>query len=368
MWFAFDVGGPLGVVAVRLADSVPALVFGLHGGVAADRWDRRRLMIGADLVRAGVLVPVAVLGLLGQLPLAVLVVAAFVLEAATSYFAPAYGALLPALVERANVQQANALVGATAQAVSVGGWALAAALVAVLPISTFFAVNAASFALSAVLIARVRVSRRHAAHVDAPHIHEAFAALRPRPVLACGVVVLAVAVTLSSGTWIGGVPSLVRDAFGRGAGGFSIVMVGYAVGSIVSGAVLARLPITRKALASQLVWALYLPGYGLMAVAGSLWVAVAGAFAAALGQSSSLVLLNSAAQEEVPDAVLGRVLGVISFVHRGAHATGLLLVAPLFAVAAAQPLFGAAGCVTAAIGITGAALAVRLVRPAPNSI
>ena len=55
------------------------------------------------------------------------------------------------------------------------------------------------------------------------------------------------------------------------------------------------------------------------------------------------MLLNSAAQEEVPDAVLGRVLGVISFVHRGAHATGLLLVAPIFAIAAARPIFGVVG-------------------------
>ena len=123
MWFAFDAGGPLGVVAVRLADSVPALVFGLHGGLAADRRDRRRMMIGADLARAAVLVPIAVAGLAGHLPLAALVVAAFLLETATSYFAPAYGALLPALVDRANVQQANALVQGTVQALSVGGWA-----------------------------------------------------------------------------------------------------------------------------------------------------------------------------------------------------------------------------------------------------
>ena len=364
MWFAFDAGGPLGVVAVRLADSIPALVFGLHGGLAADRWDRRRLMIGADLVRAAVLVPVAILGLAGQLPLAALVVAAFVLEAATSYFAPAYGALLPALVERANVQQANALVAATAQAVSVGGWAVAAALVAVLPISTFFAVNATSFLLSALLISRVHVPPRRAAHVDSPHVREGFAALRPRPVLAVAVVVLGVAVTLSAGTWIGGVPSLVRDAFGHGAGGFSIVMVGYALGSIVSGAVLARLPIRRKALASQLAWTLYLPGYGLMAVAGSLWVAVAGAFAAALGQSSSLVLLNSAAQEEVPDSLLGRVVGLISLAHRGAHATGLLLVAPLFAFVAPRAVFAGAAVVIAAVGVTGALVSLALSRRA----
>ena len=40
---------------------------------------------------------------------------------------------------------------------------------------------------------------------------------------------------------------------------------------------------------------------------------------------------------------------MISFVHRGTHATGLLLVAPLFAVAAARPLFAVAGCATAAV-------------------
>ena len=366
MWFAFDTGGPLGVVAVRLADSVPALVFGLHGGLAADRWDRRRMMIGADLARAAVLVPIAVAGLAGHLPLAALVVAAFLLETATSYFAPAYGALLPALVDRANVQQANALVQGTVQALSVGGWALAAALVAVLPISTFFAVNAASFAVSAALIARVRVSRARAAHVEPPRLHEGFAALRPRPALAVGVVVLGVAVTVSSGTWIGGVPSLVRDALHHGAGGFSIVMVGYALGSIVSGILLARTPIRRKALASQLAWTLYLPGYGLMALAGSLWIAVAGAFAAALGQSSALVLLNSAAQEEVPDSLLGRVVGLISLTHRGAHATGLLLVSPLFAFVAPRAVFVGAALALPLVGLTGAALSLGVAKGRPG--
>ena len=119
MWFALLAGGPLGVIAVRLADSVPALVFGLHGGVVADRWDRRRVMISADLVRALVLVPVAIAGLSGHLPLAALVAAAFVITTATSYFDPAYGGLLPALVDRRNVQQANGLVRATADALSV---------------------------------------------------------------------------------------------------------------------------------------------------------------------------------------------------------------------------------------------------------
>jgi transmembrane secretion effector len=53
MWIALVTSGPLGVLAVRLADSVPALVFGLHGGLVADRLDRRRTMVAADVARGG---------------------------------------------------------------------------------------------------------------------------------------------------------------------------------------------------------------------------------------------------------------------------------------------------------------------------
>ena len=365
MWFALESGGPLGVIAVRLADSIPALVFGLHGGLAADRWSRKWLMVSSDLVRGVVLVPIAIAGIAGSLPLWGLVVAAFVLETATSYFAPAYGATVPTLVDRENVQQANALVQATAQSLSIGGWALAAALLAFIPVSVFFAVNAASFFVSAALIARLRHGRERDPHGEAPHLREGFAALRPRPMLAAGVVALGVAVTITAGTWIGGVPTLVRDTLHHGAGGFSIVMVGYAVGSIASGVVLARIPIRRKARASLIAWVMYLPGYGLIALATSLPLAVVGAFFAATGQSTSVVLLNSAAQEEVPDNVLGRVLGVISLTHRGAHATGLLFVAPLFAFVAPRAVFGAAAIAVPLVGLVALAAANRRAAAAP---
>lgn len=357
MWFALDAGGPLGVVAVRLADSIPAIVFGLHGGIAADRWSRKRLMVSADLVRGVVLVPVAIAGLAGSLPLWGLIVAAAVLETATSYFAPAYGATVPSLVERANVQRANALVQATAQALSIGGWAVAAAFLTFMPVSVFFGVNAVSFFASAMLIARLAHGEERDPHAPLPRAREGFAAIRPHAVLAAAVVGLGVAVTITSGTWIAGVPTLVRDTLHHGAGGFSIVMTGYAAGSILSGLLLARIPIRRKARASLIAWAMYLPGYGLLALAGSLPLAIAGAFCAAAGQSTSVVLLNSAAQEEIPDGLLGRVLGLISLTHRGAHATGLILVSPLFAFVAARAVFGAAAVAVPLVGLVALATA-----------
>ncbi len=358
MWFALLKGGPLGVVAVRLADSLPALLFGVHGGIAADKWDRKRTMIAADLVRGAILVPVAIAGLTNTLPLWGLVAAAFVIETATSYFTPAYSAMLPALVERDHVQEANGLLDATTNALSIGGWAAAAGLIAIAPISTFFVIDATSFFISAIFISRIaRSGSITVTRAEPPRIREAFIAMRPLPAIAIGTGVLGLAVTVSSGTWIAGVPDLIREVLRRGAGGFSIVMVGYAIGSVGAGAILARFPIEHKARASMLAWVVYLPAYAMFALANSLPVAIAGAFLAGLGQVAASILLRSAAQEQIADEVLGRVMGVISLVYRGAHATGLLLVSPLFVVVAPRTMFAASSVLIPLFGIIGATMA-----------
>ena len=363
MWFALLAGGPLGIVAVRLADSVPALLFGLHGGLVADRRDRKRVLVAADLARAAVLVPVAAAALAGELPLWGLAAAAFLLTTAASYFAPAYGALLPALVDRENVQRANGLVRATVDAAYVGGWALAAALLVFLPLGAFFALTAVSFLVSAALLSRVRVRGSAPADGAAPlEVRGAFAALRPLPVLATAVAVLAVAMTLSEGTWMVGVPELVRENLGRGAGAFSLVMVGWATGSIAAGAVLARVEVERKALWSMLAWGLQCPAYLALAFAGSLPVAFAGALGTGLAHGTAIVLATSAAQTDVPDRALGRVMGLIALVDRGAHATGLIFMGPLFAVFAPGTVFAAAGLALPLVGAAGALVALLATR------
>jgi len=67
---------------------------------------------------------------------------------------------------------------------------------------------------------------------------------------------------------------------------------------------------------------------------------------------------------EYSHRLLGRVVGVISLTHRGAHATGLLLIAPLFAFAAPRAVFGAAAIVVPLVGLGGLAAASSLSRRA----
>ena len=178
---------------------------------------------------------------------------------------------------------------------------------------------------------------------------------------------LGLAITISAGTWIAGVPEYVRTVLHRDAGGFSLLMVGYAAGSITTGAFLTRFQVRNKARASLIAWLGYLPAYGLF-LGNSFGLAVAGAFLSGVSQSAAIILLTSAAQEQISDDVLGRVMGLISLVHRGAHATGLLLISPLFVLFAPSTMFGAAAVAIPAIGAIGAVLAAiaerRVAQPA----
>ena len=90
VWLALEVGGrrPAAVGAVIFARALPYLFFGLIAGACADRWNRRRTMIAADLVRAVIVLSVPFLHGMGMLRLWHLVVVAFLLTTARSFFHP----------------------------------------------------------------------------------------------------------------------------------------------------------------------------------------------------------------------------------------------------------------------------------------
>lgn len=360
MWFAVVAAGPLGVIVVRLVDGLPALLFGLHGGVAADRWDRRRTMIAADLVRGLVLVPIAVVGLVGTLPLWALVVTAFILTTAASYFTPAFGAFLPSLVGRSNVQRANGLVTAANAGLNMTGWAVAAALLEIVSVGTFFAINAASFFVSAALLTRVTPRPLASRPQERPRrrLRLGFEELRERTGLPAAVAMLGAGMTVMTGVWTVGVAELAHSTLGRGATGLALVLAATALGTITATSLLSWKPVRRKVLASCLAWTPALPGYVLLGMADSLPPALVGTFFVGFASASAFVLVTAATQESLPEERLGRALGVVFLGHAGTKPLGLVAIAPFYALFDPTVMFVAGGIVVFALALTAAA-AVR---------
>ena len=144
----------LGLVLV--AAFVPRVVLLLLGGVVADRWPRRRVMLATDVVRASTQALVAFVLLSGQARLWHLALLFAAYGAADAFFSPASTGLVPEVVPGERLQEANALLSLSRSATTVAGPALAGLLVALSAPATVFAVDAATFVVSALSLALLR--------------------------------------------------------------------------------------------------------------------------------------------------------------------------------------------------------------------
>jgi predicted MFS family arabinose efflux permease len=141
---------------VVVAEGLAYLAFGLFAGAVADRVDRRRLMIGSDLVNATVLGTVPLAYVLDVLTAPHVVAVAFLTQILFVFFDAANFGALPALVGRDRIANANSTVygGGTVLELVVPG--LAGALIAVAAPAPLLAIDAVSFVVSALLVRAIR--------------------------------------------------------------------------------------------------------------------------------------------------------------------------------------------------------------------
>ena len=154
--FVYDQTHSLGWVgAAGLARFVPQLVLSVYGGVIAERTERIRLMVRSDLLCAlwqiGLALTAAVTG-----PPALALVFAAQKSITAEVYQPATAATIPSIVDEDDLVAANALNGMIDQLVVIAGPAVGAILLLVGSAPMVFAVNAASFALSALIVSRIR--------------------------------------------------------------------------------------------------------------------------------------------------------------------------------------------------------------------
>ncbi|WP_179224447.1 MFS transporter [Geodermatophilus pulveris] len=148
---------PLLVALGALVQRLPWLLFGLHAGVLADRVDRRRLVAAIDLARAGVLAVLAVALATGDVGIAAILAALFVLGTAEVFADVTSGTLLPMVVGRADLGVGNArLMAGTLTMNELAGPALGAVLF-VAGTAWPFVTQAVLLVLGALLVSRMRL-------------------------------------------------------------------------------------------------------------------------------------------------------------------------------------------------------------------
>jgi MFS family permease len=147
--------GPRDMGLLAAAENLAFLVVGLPAGAWVDRWRKKRVLVGGDLVRAVVFGSIPLAWAFGQLTLVQLYVVALVAGIATVFFDVAYQSYLPSLVLGNQVVEGNAKLQASQSVAQVAGPAAGGALLRIISAPVLVAADAVSYALSALFVSRI---------------------------------------------------------------------------------------------------------------------------------------------------------------------------------------------------------------------
>jgi MFS family permease len=346
--FAYDNGGTKAVGIVGFARWGAAALVAPWLALLADRYPRRRVMIGADSIRALALAVAAVAAWAGWTPLLVYVLSG-VVAAAASAFHPAEAALRPSLARSPEELTAANVVSSTIAGLgTLGGPAIGGVLLALGGAGTVFAVSAGMMLWSAALVLAIRTRQARPEGLEAGQsllgaAFEGFAAIFRSARLRLVMGLLAAQLVVN-GILIVLLVVLALKLLRLGDGGVGWVNAIDGAGS-VAGALVAALLIGRRRLGADFGLALALWTVPLIVI--GLWVSTPLAFAMLVLMGVAGIVADSAGmtllQRVTPDAVLARVFGVLETVILLTLGLGSLAAPALVAGLGGRGAFIAAG-------------------------
>ncbi len=309
-------GSDIAAAAVFVVQTLPAFLLSPLAGPAADRFDRRTLMIGVSLLQAAAagLFLVALHG-----PVIFAFLAQGIISALGAFFVPASQAALPNLVDADDLKLGTVMLSSTWGAMLAVGAAVGGVFTLAFGRDASFVADGASFLVAAALIVSIRRPTQQTSERVRGRMHpvadtvETFRYARTHPLVAA-LLSSKLGFGLGSGT-MGMLALLATGPFHSGDGGTGLLLgargLGVVVGPFVANRLLARRAgrsvMSGILLTCGMAGLVYAAGYLVVGTAPVLAVAAAGALLAHLGGGAQWALSTYGLQSAVPDYIRGRV-------------------------------------------------------------
>jgi len=329
-WLVLDLSGNRGLAlgVVTALQFLPVLVLGLWGGVLADRYDKRRMLVGVQVAMGALALVLGLLDVTGLVQLWHVYALSFALGTASALDTPVRQAFVVELVGPDDLPNAVSLNSATFNSARIVGPAVAGVLIATVGTGWVFLGNAVSFVavVTGLLLMRVEDLRTPQRVEKAKgQVREGIAYVRGRPDLLVPIALVAVVGTFGLNFQIT-MALIAKQVFGRGAGSFGLLTSALALGSLLGALASARRtgpPRLRRLFGSALAFGLLevlvglAPSYAVMVV---LLVPTGIAVLTFTTTANTLVQLGSAPH------VRGRVMALYVLVFLGGTPFGAPLI------------------------------------------
>ncbi|MGI8928905.1 MAG: MFS transporter [Candidatus Limnocylindrales bacterium] len=344
-WQVYEISNiPTALSIVWVAWTLPSVIFLLIGGAFSDRYDRRLLMIGADIIRALAIGAIGFLSIAGVLEIWHIAVLIAFVGLGDAFFNPASTAIVPDLLPDKDLPQANALLGTMRPLmVRLIGPALAGFVVAAVGSGTAFVIDGASFLVSAVAVAAIRPRPMHVkegghgVRKTISQVREGLGFVRRTPWLWATLLSAMLSLLAFFGPVETLVPFLVKNRLNLGPESLGLLFAVGGVGAILTGVAIGQFGLPRKRV--TIMYASWSFGVALMAIYGlmtELWHALIASFITHALFQLGQVIWTTMLQTLVPRKLLGRVTSVDWLVSTGLVPVSFALTGP------AAETFGAA--------------------------
>jgi DHA3 family tetracycline resistance protein-like MFS transporter len=354
-WQVYELSNtPTAMSVVGIAMTVPTIAFLLLGGVASDRFDRRSIMVAADLLRALAGMALAVLALSGALEVWHVVLLAALYGTGAAFFAPAFDAVVPDIVPPERLAQANALDQLVRPLVfRMAGPALGGVLVASGGAGLVFALDSASFLFSAITLLFVRIAAkplRPPARSVVRDLAEGWRFVRGRAWLWATFASAAVAYLCFMGPVEVLLPYLVKNDLDGSARDLGMVFAAGGIGSIACALAMGQRDLPRRSITFiYLCWTLAtlaVAGYGLSSAMWQLMLAALGFNAL---ETAGTIVWATMKQRHVPRTMLGRVSSIDWLISIGLLPLSFALTGPVAGAIGTRGTLVAAGLAGAVV-------------------
>jgi MFS family permease len=351
-WRTFTLAGSGRLGVVLVCQAIAMLTTVLIGGALADRFPRRTLMIASDLARLAAVGALAGFDASGRLGFPLLLVLATLMGFGDGFFYPAFGGIVPLLVEPNAVPSANAMIGVARWSSILVGPSLAAVIYGGAGSATVFALDAGSFLFSAALlwVTKPRPVEPSAAEGTLREIWAGIRYVSGVPWLWVTISVFALVLMLQFAPQQVLMPKLVSEHFHRGVGSYGLLTSLLGVGTILGTVLFGQLqPRHRRGLLSYGTWVL-----NSLCIAGlvlSPWFELAGVFAVARGTciGFSIAVWETMLMELVPENMLSRVVSLDFFGSFGLMPLGLAFSAGIAGLAGPGTIIAGGALFSAAL-------------------
>jgi MFS family permease len=307
-------GSSLALGTILMVGAIPRAVLMIAGGVLADRFTPRTMMVVSNLTRALVVAVLTVLVWTQVVTLPELYALAFLFGVADAFFYPAFTSIVPTLVDREHLTAGNALLHGTTQLATMIGPAVAGVAIAHVGVTLAFGVDAVSFLFAGIALMMIRSAGPLADGVRKGVLHEIGEGLRfvfRDPLLRILLAITAALNLAFIGPFLVGASAL---AFRRFGGPASLgVMLSSLGGGALLGMILAgsakHLPRHRPLI---LVLLLILAcGLAMLAVVPTVWFAAAVIAPIGIAAGIGNVVVLTDLQHRTPPEMLGRVMSLV---------------------------------------------------------